>query len=336
MGNNRRKRRLLSAGIGYTGALAGFALRSGKAAAGPVSVFIEPTNVCNLRCPECASGAGVLNRPKGRMSLDAFRRVIEALPSSVCELFLWGQGEPFRTPDFLDMVRAAADRGFRTVVSTNGHYLDDPEAVIRSGLDELVVSLDGIDAETYAAYRVGGDFDRVVDGVRGLAEAKRSLESGPAVVLQCLVTRDTVESARAFHAFAESLGADRAVLKTVQVLSPGSVPDCLPGAERASRYRVTADGSLETERTWPLRNRCLRIYYSFQIDWQGNILPCCFDKDSEFIMGNVFRDPVGDTWNSEDFRSFRRMLNRRGRVLDMCRNCTEGLKRKAVSVKHLA
>ncbi len=332
----RSAMKMLSDGTGYLGALAGFSLRSGRSPGMPVSAFVEPTNVCNLRCPECAAGAGALGRPKGRMSADAFVRLLHALPRTVSELYLWGQGEPFKAPDFITMIGAASERGFGTTVSTNGHFLDDPRAIVESGLGTLIVSLDGLDAETYSSYRVGGDFGRVVEGIGAVAAARNAAgSSSPVIVLQCLLTRDTLPMAADFPPFARSIGADRAVLKTMQVLSTDTAPGCLPHLEKARRYRTASDGSLAAERALFLKDRCLRIYYSFQVDWQGNVLPCCFDKDSEYIMGNLFREDFEDIWNGPDFVDFRSMINRHGRVLDMCRNCTEGLKRKTVAMRDL-
>jgi len=321
---------ILSTAVGYGLAAAGFAAGSGRAPGGPVSAFIEPTNVCNLRCPLCACGTGVFTRPRGRMSYMAFRRIIDSLPSSVRELYLWGQGEPFMAPGFLDMVRYASSRGFRTVTSTNGHFLDEPDIIIDSGLDVLIVSVDGTDAGTYESYRRGGDFEKVVEGISRLSEAIKKKGRGPVVELQCIATRDTVSGLVGFESFAASLGVRHAVVKTVQAASMENGGSFLPEDMDLTRYRRNGKGGLEPERRFPLGNRCLRIYYSLQIDWQGNVLPCCFDKDSEFVMGNVFNDTVGTIWNSPEFRSFRRTLAIKGRVFPMCRDCTEGLKRKYV------
>ena len=69
---------------------------------------------------------------------------------------------------------------------------------------------------------------------------------------------------------------------------------------------------------------------TFQIDWQGNVVPCCFDKDSTYIMGNIISDSVTSIWNSDRYCSFRNQLNRFGKKLPMCRDCSEGLRRMTV------
>jgi len=326
---------------GYLMAVAGFAAGSERALGGPVSCAIEPTNLCNLRCPLCAAGAGLLERPKGCMSADEFARIVSRLPRSVTTLYLWGQGEPFLAPEFLAMVRFAVRRGFRTVTSTNGHFLDDPENIARSGLDTLIVSLDGADPETYASYRVGGDFHRVEEGIRRVAEASRRLGDGPNILIQCVVNRMNERSRKRLRTLASETGARRVVFKTLQAASMPGGGELLPRDPRLSRYRTGADGGLETDRLGMLANRCLRLYHSFQVDWQGNVVPCCFDKNSEWVMGNLvmgspnyakhtsgcLSDTIDTVWNAPRYREFRRMLNRSGRALPMCRDCTEGLRR---------
>ena len=322
----------IKTGIGYTKALAGFITRSGRAPGLPVSVFIEPANVCNLRCPLCAAGSGSLTRPKGRMSFEGFKRIVDRLPSTVYELYLWGQGEPFLAPDFLSMIRYASSKGFRTITSTNGHFLEDPEKLVQSGLDVLIVSLDGIDSDTYTSYRIGGDFKCVVDGIKRTVEKKKQKSCGPTIELQYLVTKENAKDIDAFNSLARTIGADRVVFKTIQAASMENGLSYLPEDIKFTRYRISAEGQYETDRHRFLRNRCLRLYYSLQIDWQGNVLPCCFDKDSRYIMGNVFKESIETIWNSSHYRTFRNMLNKQGRVLPMCGDCTEGLKRKTIHV----
>jgi radical SAM protein with 4Fe4S-binding SPASM domain len=327
-GRNRIKR-----AAGYLHACAGLLTRSDQTFGAPVSCFIEPTNHCNLRCPLCAAGSGELRRPRGSMSIHQFEHITGNLPSGITDLYLWGQGEPFIAPDFLSMVQLASGLGFRTIVSTNGHFLDTPEDIIASGLHTLIVSLDGVDRETYESYRIGGSFNKVLEGIHGVTDAAAREKSGPEVELQCVVTSRNEKNLAQFKTLARSLGVNRTVFKTLQIssLSGGeSSYSYLPGDPNLSRYRKIKSGNdvrLETDRRRVLRDRCLRLYYSLQVDWEGNVVPCCFDKNSEYIMGNLLSESFETIWNGERFRSFRDGLNRRGRVLPMCRNCTEGLRR---------
>jgi radical SAM protein with 4Fe4S-binding SPASM domain len=298
----------------------------------PVSVAVEPTNICNLACPLCATGAGLLDRPRGCMTLSQFKHLVDGLPRTVGTMYLWGQGEPFLTPGLVDMIAYAERRGIRAIVSTNGNCLRDIPGIIASGLTKLIISLDGIDPTMYASYRVGGDFATVVDAVRELVREKHRVGRGPIIELQFLATAESAPAIGSFREFGESLGADRVVCKTLQAAWIPEGEQKLPSDARLTRYRRSHDGALVPDRHTFIGSRCLRLYHSCQIDWQGNVVPCCFDKDSAHILGNVFSSPFKDIWNGGKYREFRALLNHEGRRMDICRDCSEGLKRIYIHV----
>lgn len=329
----RRMSRTVSAGMQFLGAIAGFAVRSERAFGMPLAIAVEPTNLCNLTCPLCAKGLGLITRDEGAMDYNDFTHIVDMLPRSVVDLYLWGQGEPFLAPDVLRMVNYASSNGMRTFISTNGHFLDDPDSIIRSGLYMLIISLDGVNQKEYQSYRVGGDFNRVIGGIRGITEQKKKIGYGPRVEVQFLVTKSTISSMDTCRILGNELGVDRVVFKTIQAISLKDGHEFLPPDEKYTRYHPTVDGTIEPDRYPLLDKRCLRLYYSFQIDWQGNIVPCCFDKNSDYIMGNIFNETIQHIWNSHEYRTFRSMMNRDGRILPMCRDCTEGLRRKTIHAK---
>ena len=138
----------------------------------PISVSIEPTTACNLRCPECPSGLRNFTRPTGNLKQELFRQVIDELHRELWALTFYFQGEPFINPGFLDMVRYASARGIYTSTSTNAHFLDEAnaEAAVRSGLSRLIISLDGTDQATYEAYRKEGTLSKVIDGAERIVK----------------------------------------------------------------------------------------------------------------------------------------------------------------------
>jgi MoaA/NifB/PqqE/SkfB family radical SAM enzyme len=127
----------------------------------PMAVSVEPTTACNLQCPECPTGKGALQRPSGKLSLEQFGVFLQKLPREVSWLTFYFQGEPFMNRDFFEMVKLAKKRRIVVSTSTNGHFLNPENATkaITSGLDKIIISLDGADAGTYLNYRQGGNFD---------------------------------------------------------------------------------------------------------------------------------------------------------------------------------
>src|SRR5690606_38643622 len=140
----------------------------------PISLSIEPTTSCNLRCPQCPSGLRSFSRPTGMLQGDLFQKLVDEQKSSLLYLTLYFQGEPYLNPEFLDMVAYASKRGIYTATSTNAHYLNPKncEKTVESGLDRLIISIDGVDQEAYGKYRIGGSLNKVLEGTRNLVEAK--------------------------------------------------------------------------------------------------------------------------------------------------------------------
>ena len=141
----------------------------------PISISFEPTTSCNLRCPECPSGLRAFTRPTGMLKKDFFSETIDQLSRELMYLVFYFQGEPYLNPDFLDMVKYATSRKIYTATSTNGHYLTEENArrTVESGLDRLIISLDGTTQETYQQYRVGGRIDKVLEGAARVVAWKK-------------------------------------------------------------------------------------------------------------------------------------------------------------------
>ncbi|MDP6040917.1 MAG: radical SAM protein, partial [Candidatus Latescibacteria bacterium] len=164
-------------------------IRMGK----PFVLMVEPTNFCNLKCPLCPSGNGDMTRERGIMPFEDFKHIFEQQKDHLLLLMLWNQGEPFINKTLTDMIRLATAHNVPTLTSTNVHYIktkEDAEDIVDSGLSELVVSLDGVTPETYVQYRVGGNFDRVLDGIRLLVQAKQNRnKTHPLIHLQFIIMK---------------------------------------------------------------------------------------------------------------------------------------------------
>ena len=208
----------------------------------PVVVMIEPTNRCNLKCPLCHVGSGKLKRYPRNLTLDEFETILNKLPNTVRVLQLWNQGEPFMNPEFLAMVRLASKKGYHTITSTNAHFLmqnNTPQAVVESGLSELVVSLDGYDNETYEPVRKEGHLSNVLQGMKAVAAARKDTStSNPQITAHCLLLKEVASRLDEVQKVANESGADRIVWKTAQVSSLDEARNVLPNNQNLWRYRI--------------------------------------------------------------------------------------------------
>ncbi|MBL7764336.1 MAG: radical SAM protein, partial [Chitinophagaceae bacterium] len=186
----------------------------------PVSISFEPTTSCNLRCPECPSGLRSFTRPTGMLKKDFFTETIDQLYKDLFYLVFYFQGEPYLNPDFLDMVKYASTKKIYTATSTNAHYLTDANAkrTIESGLDRLIISIDGTTQDVYKQYRVGGQLDKVIEGAKNIVKWKKELKSRtPFVVFQFLVVKPNEHQIEDVKKLAKEIGVDDVWFKTAQV-----------------------------------------------------------------------------------------------------------------------
>lgn len=294
----------------------------------PTSLAIEPTTSCNLRCPECPSGLRSFTRPTGMLDKTIFDKVIDDIGDTLTYLTLYFQGEPYLHPQFLDFVKKASSKKIYTATSTNAHYLTKENAIqtVESGLDRIIISIDGTTQDTYEQYRVGGDLAKVIEGTKNLIEAKQNLKSKtPYVVFQYLVVKPNEHQLQEVEKLAKELKVDDLAFKTAQVYDYENGNELIPTIDKYARYRKTKSGKYELKRTAPLSS-CWRMWHSSVMTWDGSIVPCCFDKDGEHSMGNVQDKNFKDIWFGSAYRQFRSSLLDSRKNISMCENCTEGTK----------
>ncbi|MBP7496720.1 MAG: SPASM domain-containing protein [Bacteroidales bacterium] len=290
----------------------------------PYSISIEPTNYCNLSCPECPSGNKSLTRSRGYMSLNLFKQIIDKQYKKLINLVLYFQGEPYICKDFINMIEYAEQKNIYVITSTNGHFLDDETAkrTVVAGLDKLIISMDGTEQESYATYRKGGDLEKVKTGISNIVKWKQKLKSAkPFIELQFLVFRHNEEQIEEIRRFARVSCVDKLTLKNVQIYNLSEAEKLLPKDIKYSRYIKDVDGVYKLKRKQ--KNSCFRLWSSAVISWDGKVLPCCFDKDAKYCFGDLNSEEFEQIWHSERYKSFRKKVFHNRRQIDICRNCTE-------------
>lgn len=293
----------------------------------PFSISIEPTTACNLRCPECPSGLRAFTRPTGNLRSNFFRRSIDDLYRDLAFLIFYFQGEPYINPDFLDMVQYASQRGIYTITSTNGHFLSEENArkTIESGLDRLIISVDGSTQEVYEQYRKSGKLEVVLQGARNVVKWKKQLRSKtPHIIFQFLVVRPNEHQIPDIYRLAEEIGVDEVKLKTAQIYDYEQGNPLIPTLDQYSRYRQQADGTYRIKNH--LLNHCWKLWHACVITWDGMVVPCCFDKDAQHRLGNLQERSLREVWQDDAYRAFREKLMQGRDKIDICTNCTEGCK----------
>ncbi len=300
----------------------------------PISYSIEPTNFCNLRCPECPSGTGELTRPLGMLSVESFKEIIDQIYETGFYVQLFFQGEPYLNKHLGEMVEYAQKKNVYISISTNGNLFNEKniDIFIRNAPDKIIFSLDGLDEETYQNYRVGGSFKKADEALQLITNTKQKLKlDKPFVELQFIVMKQNENQIDDVVAYSKKRNVDRLVFKTMQVNSYESAIKFLPTDKKYSRY-VLEDGNIKVK--GEQKNHCFALWRTAVITWDGMMVPCCFDKDGNYVLGSLQKNNVKNIWTSERYQNFRASVLENRKQNSMCNNCTEGLKVNILEIEN--
>jgi len=290
----------------------------------PAFISVEPTTRCNLHCAQCFITDKAFSRPKGNLKVETFEKILHEASPTAFYLNLYFQGEPFMNDDLNQYILLAKQSRFYVAISTNAHYLSQNTChkLIASGLDKIIVSVDGADAETYKKYRKGGNYDKVIEGIKTLVAAKKKFMSQhPVIELQFLRHRQNERQLKRIKALAKTLLVDKLTIKSFQLLNPALANEWLP--RKKSRYKIDKDGNAIINSRLP--NRCFRMWNSCVFTWDGDVVPCCFDKNADHSMGNIHKENLTEIWKSPAYNDFRKKVFSQRKNISICGNCSEGL-----------
>jgi len=291
----------------------------------PASLSIEPTTACNLGCPECPSGLKQFTRPTGKIDLNLHQNMLNQVKRSVFYINYYFQGEPFLHPQFLDLIKQAKQSKIYTSTSTNAHFIDEKKAeeIVQSGLDRLIISIDGLTQETYEQYRVHGNLEKVIEASKLLVLAKRNLQSAtPHLIFQFLAVKPNEHEIPQVFELANDIGIDEVRIKTAQLYDFENGNPLMPEIEKYSRYIRQKDGTYKIKGN--PGNYCWRMWSGSVFTWDGKVVPCCFDKDAKHVLGNISTNSFNSIWKSAKYRAFRQAILINRQEIDICKNCSEG------------
>ena len=290
----------------------------------PTFVNIEPANYCQLRCPACPVGQRAANNTHHRaqnMSWDTYLRILTQVQTTAHTIQFYFQGEPLLNPLLPKMIARARVAGLFTVVSTNAQALTRSMAyeLVKSGLHRIIVSIDGFSEESYAAYRVGGDLHRALEGLQFLREAKAEYSSSICIELQVLRLRSNEHEWKWIMRHYKALGATRLVFKTAQLYDYHHGHSLMPTDERYSRYKKGEDGTYHLTR--PRRRSCYRLWSGCVVTTTGEVLPCCYDKAGDHAFGSLMEQNLEQVWHNKNADDFRRQVLQDSHAIPICREC---------------
>ena len=289
--------------------------------------MIEPTNVCNLRCPVCPTGCGDFDSVvKGSMSFQQFKAIIDQVKDFLKEVRLWGYGEPFLAPEIMKMINYLGENKIFIVIHTNGG------ALTKKTMDQfkknyrmwISFSIDGLTQKTYDSYRVGGSLKKVLANLSYLVHLKQKYNlNNVRIIWQFLIMKTNEYEVLQAKDFAENIGVDALILKTIGM------------NKKHFRYN---DFMPKNKTYWRQKQKDINFKICEFIDpgqptvsWNGDVVPCCYDYFKKYIVGNVFKEDLLNIWNNSKYRKFRQNYEKRKN--NMCITSCKFTKKSKVWIK---
>lgn len=290
--------------------LAELRLRRRRLLSYPPFLSIDPAPYCNLHCPCCPTGSNTSKLTKEPLEPDTFAAITRNIRlGRIAHAGLYRIGESLLNPDLPEFIRFFADRRIATAVSINfsARDYDDAymEGIVRSGLDEFTVSVDGITQETYEKYRRGGNLARVLENIRKLTDAKKKLNAHkPRIVFKMLLNKFNQGQVDDARRIAADLGAE--FYQPHFFWTPGEewIADKFKEmyGDNPQSYVATDDRHryVDTE--------CRQLWDTLHVHSNGDVLPCCMAVEHKFAVGNLTRQSIDEIWNSEKMQTLRRYV----------------------------
>lgn len=259
-----------------------------------------------------------MNREQGFMSELLFDSLVSQIGKYMINTMFYFQGESMLHPRFFEFLEKSRSMG--VIISTNGHFIDRDNAkrLMSSGARKIIISMDGFTQESYSKYRVGGNLDLVKEGIKQMARAKKGIKVSPVIELQVLVNKYNGDEISAIRKFAKMQGV-KLKLKSMQISGKNDTEGFLPAGRRFNRYK-TENGELI--RRGRFSNRCFRLWTNPVITWDGRVVPCCFDKRADYVMGDLNESSFSDIWRSNKYGDFRKKVLKARKSIPICLNCT--------------
>jgi len=308
----------------------------------PTHLLVESSSYCNLRCTSCPVTIG-LERPSGHMRLELFQKLIDEVGDYVFLILLWDWGEPFLNPHVYDMIAYAKQRDIQIISSTNGHVFSDrsqADKLVRSGLDSLIVAVDGITQKTYEKYRQGGSLEAVLNGIAHVIEIKRALKSStPQINFRFIAMKHNEHEIPELKAFTERLGVDvlsvRSYYPFNELYSTSTTTMEQASLTKDPAYHRFAHESDTLSHVRRQNNPCKTLWNNPAIHWNGKICPCTFDPNEHHVLGDLSKSTFKEIWSNALYREYRRHFRENYQRLEICANCTNAFEGGACSTEDI-
>jgi radical SAM protein with 4Fe4S-binding SPASM domain len=300
-------------------------LKNSRVLTYPFALIICPGNICNLRCALCPTGQNDRGRKKGFLKFELFKKIMDECGPYLYNLSLYNWGEPLINKEIFKMVRYSKTFKINVAISTNLNNFNDKicSELLDSGVDDLIVSLDGASQESVSKYQIGNNFKKVIDNMKRLVDRKKELKlNAPKITWLFLVDSSNEGEIEQAKILSQQIGVDRINFSKIRCDTGNelllnneeqflNVEEWLPENESLSMYNFSKKEKKKIR-------SCRWLWLQSSINWNGSVSPCCAVWHEKFDFGNVSDTSFFKIWNSPKYQEARKIT--RGEKIDTAEN----------------
>ena len=276
----------------------------------PRTIIIDPSNICNLNCPLCNNGSGMMKAEKSLMEEELLRKILEEIPTlKHISFFNWG--ESLLNPKINELLKIIKERNIHVSIHSNLSFEKTDKFwkdFLKTGLDEIEVSLDGTTQGIYEKYRVNGNLKLVTENLKKIIAIKNKKKTDkPRIFWKFMINKFNQNQLEEARELAKKIGVE---FETTTIsVSEGSPEFKFPGTveERIEKWIPLSEKKSKAryhkKTKYPLFERkCDQIFSTLAISPTGKVLPCCFVSNDENSFGDISKEPFNEIWNNKKYR----------------------------------
>lgn len=287
----------------------------------PYKLDIEPCTRCFLNCRYCQVPYWDRNKLED-LSFEKFKKIVDGLPY-LLELKIQGQGEPLLNQELFQMINYATQKGIITRFNTNGMLLNDKiiHKIMETGVFEIRLSLDGATRDTNEKMRPGLDFDKVINNVKMLIEA-RGKNDLPLINIWTLMTNLNVNEMKQLIQLCSELKVDGLMIQTKLSTRNDKNIEGKVEKDTVDIYNLKKEDyvnelyqeakkndlylEVHTNKWMSEECHCWWLWNSVYISSDGYVVPCSIINNPKQInFGNIFEKNFENIWFGEQYGLFR-------------------------------
>ncbi len=295
---------------------------------GPTKITVESGNVCNLRCPLCPTGQGDRTATKGMLPFETFEKILDQVGKDLITIRLYNWGEPLLNKELVRMCELAYERRVSVKISSHLNDLTPElaEGLLRAKVKKIYVSADGATPESYAIYRRGGDFHKVMENIRLLVAKKRELDAFFTRVIWLFhVFRHNEHEVEIARKLADELGIELQLNQARTDMGKEIFETAEDALSRDGHWLPTDDKYCAYDREEKHAQRevvCTLPWQDTAINWDGKVLACCSIYSEKHTYGSIHDAPFREIWNNELYVDARREILGQSDTRDtICKTC---------------